>query len=236
VNTLIDARINQTLAGFKTKGLETFVDMISFVPVYEYEAEKKIFSKKNYTEIPKGFEVKKNIHIKYKDPNLLNEIIAAASSAEIYDLVRVDYFSEKMDVIKLELVNRSRLLLQEKMKNYRQILGAKIDSTEKKLVDGFRILYPVEMYKTYQAYSSPELNLKKPAIVNQAEKSTTLYYQPVINKEFDFILNPTILEPVIQVMYEIKLELEQEKGIKKMSKEYFLLTPNGDIRKIDPQN
>lgn len=132
VNSLIDSRINQGLSNLKTRqGLETFVDMISFVPVYEYEVEKKLFSKKTYNEIPKGFEIRKNIHIKYKDPNLLNEIISTLSNSEIYDLVRVDYFSDKIEAIKIELINKSKLLLQEKIKNYKQILGSKIDTAEK---------------------------------------------------------------------------------------------------------
>ena len=64
VNTLIDGRINDALKKLKTKtNLTTYVDMISFVPVYEYEVQKKIFSKKTYNEIPVGFELKKNIQI-----------------------------------------------------------------------------------------------------------------------------------------------------------------------------
>jgi uncharacterized protein YggE len=237
VNNLIDGRINQAFSTLKAKpGVETFVDMISFVPVYEFEVEKKLFSKKTYNEIPTGFEMKKNIHIKYQDPNLLNDIIAALSVAEVYDLVRVDYFSDKMGATKADLANKSKLLLQEKLKNLKGILGAKIDSSEKNFVDGYRIVYPVEMYKSYQAYSNSALNLKKNEKSNQVEKSTTLYYQPVMDKEFDLVVNPTILEPVIQIMYEIKLEVIREKEIKESSKEYFLITPSGDIRNISPKN
>jgi len=237
VNNLIDNRINQALTNLRTKpGLETFVDMISFVPVYEFEVEKKLFSKKTYNEIPKGFEVKKNIHIKYKDPGLLNEIIAVLSNLEIYDLVRVDYFSEKIESTKLELMNKSKQILQAKIKNYKLILGSKIDSMEKKLVDGFKVVYPVEMYKSYQAYSNSDLNLRKSATVNQVEKSTSLYYQPIVNKEFDFVINSTILEPVIQIMYDITLEINREKEPKKGSKEYFIISPNGEMKKIDPKN
>lgn len=237
VNSLIDGRISQALTMLKAKpGTETFVDMISFVPIYEFDVEKKLFSKKTYNEIPTGFELKKNIHIKYQDPNLLNDIIAALSVAEVYDLVRVDYFSDKMGATKAELAAKSKLLLQEKLKTLKGIIGAKIDSTEKKIVDGYRIVYPVEMYKSYQAYSNSALNLKKNEKTNMAEKSTSLYYQPAMDKEFDFVLNPTILEPVIQIMYEIKLEMIREKEIKEPSKEYYLITPSGDIRTINPRN
>lgn len=238
-NNLMEMRINQVLAELKNKpAVETYVDMISFVPVYEYEADKKIFSKKTYNEVPAGFELKKNIHIRYKDPALLNSMIASLSNAEIYDLVRVDYFSESTEAIKTELSNRSRTILLEKIKSYRQLLGATIDSTERKLIDGYRMVYPVEMYKSYQAYANSGLSLKRSANINQAEKSTTLYYQPVMNKEFDFVINATILEPVIQVLYEIRLDINLEKEIKTpaKTKEFFFVTPQGEIKKMELGN
>ena len=235
VNTLMDTRINEVLTKLKTKqGLETYVDMLSFVPVYEYESDKKVFNKKSYNEIPKGFELKKNIHIKFTDHSLMNEIIATMASSEIYDLVRVDYFSDKMEATKLELVNKSKTMLQDKLKNYKQVIGTQMDSTEKLLIDGFKVVYPIEMYRSYQAYSNTELNMKKTtslSTVYQVEKSTTQYYQPVVDKEFDFVINPTILEPVIQVMYEIKVELVPEEKANP-SNEYYIVTPNGDVKKI----
>lgn len=78
--------------------------------------------------------IKKNLHIKYKDPNQLHEIMSLLANAEIYDLVKVDYFSEKMEATKAELANKARALLQEKMKNYKLFLGDKIDNSEKYLV------------------------------------------------------------------------------------------------------
>lgn len=60
VNELINERINSGINSIKSLiGVETYVDMISFVPMYEYETEKKIFSKKTYNEVPAGFELKK---------------------------------------------------------------------------------------------------------------------------------------------------------------------------------
>ncbi|WP_271407364.1 SIMPL domain-containing protein [Tenacibaculum soleae] len=233
VNELIDTRINQALEKIKVKpNVKTFIDMISFVPVYEYDIEKKIFSKKTYNEIPTGFELKKNIHIEYTDPNLLNEIISILSSVEIYDLVRVDYFSTKLESIKKELRTKSKIILQEKIKNYESILSKSLDSLNKTIVDGFKVVLPVEMYKSYQSYSSSSLNLKKSANINTASKSKTVYYQPIIDKEFDFVINPTILEPVIQVMYEIKLNIEKINE-RKTNKEYILITPNGDLKNIN---
>lgn len=238
VNELLNKRINEVLNATSNKtGVETYVDMVSFVPVYEFEVEKKISSKKTYNEIPVGFELKKNLHVKYKNPNFLNELISICTNAEIYDLVRVDYFSDKLEQTKSELMKKSKTILTEKIANYQGILGVDLNTFEKQIADDYKILYPVEMYKSYQAYSSSSLNLKKSANINQTDKSVTLYYQPIIDKEFDFVFNPTILEPVIQVMYEIKYRVNREKDAKsKIDKEYILVTPNGDLKPINLKN
>jgi len=235
VNTIINGRIKESLDKIKIKpGVETMVDMISFVPVYEYELEKKVFSKKTYNEIPAGFELKKNIHIKYTKAEELNEIIAILAEAEIFDLIRVDYFSNSIETIKKEMMVKAKTLMQEKMKNYSALLGQKMDSLDKNLVDGYKVVLPVEMYKSYQAFNSTSLNLKKSAQVNQHDKSTTLYYQPVLDKEFDFVMNPVILEPVIQVMYEIKIRVDMnEEQPVKGEKKFVLVTPNGDLKTLD---
>jgi uncharacterized protein YggE len=236
VNALMDNRISLALEQIKRKpGRETMIDMVSFVPVYEYETDKKLFSKKTYNEVPSGFELKKNIHIRYSNPADLHEIVTLLASAEIYDLVRVDYFSNNLEAIKKDIMTKARVMMQEKLKTYQLLLNIKLDSLEKQVVDGFKAVLPVEMYRSYQAYNSSSLNVTKAKAINQADKSTTLYYQPIVDKEFDFVVNPTVFEPAIQVMYEIKLNvvLEKEKpaGIQK---EYILLTPNGEMKTISP--
>lgn len=231
VHELLDKRINPVLTEIKQKkGVETYVDMISFVPVYEIEIERKLFSKKTYNEIPKGFELKKNIHIKYSDPNQLNDFISLLSNQETYDLVRVDYFSDSLESVKKELINKARIALQEKIKSYETLLGVSFSSFEKRVNDGFKVMLPVEMYKSYEAFSSSSLNLKKPSNVNSIDKTTSLYYQPIIDKEFDFVINPIILEPVIQVMYEIKIVINREKKPTQNDKEYHIITPNGEMK------
>lgn len=235
VNELIDQRIKQSLNEINLqKGVETYVDMISFVPVYEYETEKKVFNRKTYNEVPAGFEVKKNIHIKYTDPNQLNEFISILSNNEIYDLVRVDYFSNALETIKKEMMNKAKLMVQEKIKNYQELLGETFTTAEKRITDGYIVNVPVEMYKSYEAYNSSSLNLKKASNINQVNKSVTLYYQPLLNKEFDFVINSTVLEPVIQIQYEIKIAINREKKpLSKTDKELILVTPNGDLKSLN---
>jgi len=235
VNSLMDKRLNTALNQIKiNKGIETYVDMVSFVPVYQYAVEKKIFSRKTYNEVPTGFELKKNLHIQFSDPSQLNEFISVLSKNEIYDLVRVDYFANSLETIKKDLMNKAKIALQEKVKNYETLLGESFANSEKSINDGFQTKLPTEMYKSYEAYNSSSLALTKLANVNQANKSTTLYYQPVFDKEFDFVIDSTILEPVIQVMYEVKLVIKKEKkDVNKESKSYILITSNGEMRDLN---
>lgn len=234
-NRLINARISRSLEAIKMKSaVQTYVDMISFVPQYEYEVQRKIFSKDTYNELPVGFEIRKNIHIKFVDPSLIDDFIDILSKNEIYDLVRVDYYAANLEAIKKELASKARLLALEKLQNYESLTGKSTAEDEKSVTDGYSVMLPVEMYKSYQAYKSATLNLRKSANVNQEMKSTTLYYQPVLSKEFDFVVNPIIMEPVIQVMYEVKVAVyKKEKPSMKSDKAYFVITPAGEIKNLN---
>ena len=90
--SLMSQRLSPVLSALKAKNMEAFVDMISFVPMYEYETEKKVFSKRTYNEVPMGFELKQNLHIKINEASRLNELITLLANNEIYDLVRMDYY------------------------------------------------------------------------------------------------------------------------------------------------
>jgi len=233
VNRLIDERISRIKSFTESDpDVVLFVDMVSFVPVYEYEVEKKIFSKKTYNEVPKGFELKKNLHVKYADPDFLNTLIAKAAEAEIYDLVRVDYISDSLEQKKRELREKAKGLLLQKVQDHQELQGVDSSAVERDVVDGFRVVYPVEMYKSYQAYNNSSLELKRSAKVSTVDKTTTLYYQPIMDKEFDFVINPVIVEPVIQVMYEVKLRIKREQKKEETKKEYFLITPAGEVKNL----
>ena len=248
VNQLIDERINTVKFACENKaGVSIFVDMISFVPVFEYDVVKKIFSKKTYNEVPKGFELQKNLHVRYKDPNFLNDLLTACSSAEIYDLVRVDYFSDSLEMVKKQMMNKAKLLIDERLKNKAKITSKDYSAYDKEMWDGYKVVFPIEMYNAYQAYSCNSLKTSESSGAQQAPKNTTHYYKPYFDKNFDFVVNPIIFEPVIQVMYEIRVKytpvpkevvkpiVKKEVQIQKeiqIQKEVVIVTQTGEIKTI----
>ncbi|ERI63453.1 hypothetical protein HMPREF1551_01205 [Capnocytophaga sp. oral taxon 863 str. F0517] len=229
--SLMSQRLSPVLSALKAKNMEAFVDMISFVPMYEFETEKKVFSKRTYNEVPTGFELKQNLHIKLHEATRLNELITLLANSEIYDLVRMDYYSTQLDTIKKELKEKVKAAFAEKQKLYETTLGEGFASAEKKITDGFSLTSPSELYNTYEAYSSTPIPNKRAGNVMQASKTVTQYYQPITNRDFDVVLNPIIVEPMIQVVYEMKMSVNRSD--KNKAKEVLLLTPSGELKKIN---
>ena len=228
---LMNQRISAAQSALKAKGFETFIDMISFVPMYEYETEKKVFSKRTYNELPVGFELKQNLHIRIKEASQLNELIILLSNSEIYDLVRMDYYASNLESVKKELMSKVKAAFADKQKLYETTLGESFATAEKKIIDGFIQTSPSQQYKSYEAYNSASLQGKRAGKILQANKSVTQYYQPIADKDFDVVLNPIITEPVIQIVYEMKMSVNRPERNK--NKEVMFLTPAGELKKLN---
>ena len=129
---------------------------------------------------------------------------------------------------------KANLKIQEKIKSYETILGENFANDDKSIVADYKVMLPIEMYKSYQAYNTATTFFQRSSNINTSEKNTTQFYQSVPIKEFDFVVNPVILEPVIQVMYEIKLLITKKpKTNPETPKEYYILTANGDLKKVN---
>ena len=109
-DSLMDIRLNKVFDQLRLVGIpmeNTHVDFISMLPNYEFELTEKRYSK-TLNEVPTGFEMKKNIHVRFKEHDRLNDLIAAAAKAEIYDLVKVDYNVTDMDAVYSQLLAKAR--------------------------------------------------------------------------------------------------------------------------------
>jgi hypothetical protein len=237
---LIDERIlfvKNQLKEFKQE-IDIVTDMISFVPVYEFEEEKRIFNPKTYNEKPSGFELRKNLIIKYKDTNDLNQILKICAQQEIYDLAKVDYVSIHHEKIRDEIQAKATEEFKVLLNNYSTIMNVDLTKKEKIIQEGYNIVYPMESYRNYQAYSQASLNLGKGEMVNSVTKNTTQYYNAVLPKPHAFVINADITEPTMQYIYELtvtirlKEDLLPSNTIQKNNK-YFLVTPNGDLKALE---
>ncbi len=232
-NTLLNERLNAFVKGIQGLGVaptDIFVDMVNFLPKYELDVSKKLFSKKSYTEIPKGFELQKNVHVKYAKPEILDEIVTIAAGEEIYDLVKVDYFGGDPQKVYEELRQKSFSYLNDLKKEYLRI-NIQLDSATVLTAENAWVAFPGNRYETYQAYSSQSMDgIEKGSSVNTVTKPVSRFYNAVPANDYDIVINPEVLEPVIQYSYNLVARFTFPRRLDAASrKEYLLVTPNGDV-------
>ena len=242
-NQQINDKIDKVRQGLKTvgSGLSLHVDIISFVPIYDQVLEKKVFSKNSLTEKPVGFELKKNIIIEYKTAEQLNSIFSLCTSNGIYDYIRSDVVVSDMGKIKARLRKSADSMIYMQLERYAKLRDIDLKDYKRTLAEGYTVIYPGEKYANYTAFSCTSYFTKKFNLNNDAKKKITRHYLPVIDKEFDFIVNPVIAEPAIQVMYQINLAISKKPEPKPApvvpkpapKKEFFFITPNGELRQIN---
>lgn len=243
-NLLINERINAVKSALLSEGItkdNIVIDVISFVPVYDIEVEKKIFSKK-YNEVPKGFELQQNVLIKFTKTSQFEAILTACAKNEIYNLVKVDYFIDNIAKVYKDL-QASLLKVIEEKKAYYKILGFDLVDYNVAIADSKYCFFPKDFYQSYQAYNSISFEaIKKQKGITKVKKQTSYYYQPLSFGDYDVVINPSILEPVIQVGMNIKLQYspkpkEEKKAETKteIKPVYYLVSPDGkiDIKQLD---
>lgn len=238
-NRLMKERITKVKTALLANGIlekDFVIDVISFVPVYETVVERKLFSKK-YNEIPKGFELQQNIHIKFTKVNQFEKILSACSNNEIYNLVKVDYFIENIQEVYTKLRQEILKTLKEKQQFYSD-LGFDLKTFKPTIADNKYCYFPREFYKNYQAFNSISLEtIKKKRGIVSAKKQTSYYYDPISFKEYDIIINSSIVEPVIQIGMEIKIQYtpkpkkQDPKPVEKevIKNKYFVISNDGTI-------
>jgi uncharacterized protein YggE len=217
---------------------DIYLDMISFVPVYEFVEEKRFFSRSTYNEIPKGFEIQQNIHISYKDSKVLSKIISAAARNEMYDIVKVDYFVDKNEDIYFELRKRAIDYINKEIVQF-ESLGIELDAAYRLIAEEEKSSFPTDRYSSYSSFSSQSLDGTTKGKVKTSEKSVSSYYDKIPYDKFEIVINPNILEPVVQYMYNLKVKFRlkaQEPSIKiEREKEFVWLSPSGELKVIEIQ-
>lgn len=239
-NTALNARLNSFLNELKNLGIpekDVYVDMVNFLPKYEYDVSKKIFSKKTLTEIPKGFELQKNVHIRYSKPSALDQIVSAAAKQEIYDIVKVDYFVKEQQQVYQELRTLSFDYLKNIKESYAK-MGIHLDSAYTITAENAWVAYPTNRYESYQAFSTQSLDAseKNNSVVQPADKPTLRFYNAVAANDYDIVVNPEILEPAVQFSYNLAVRFKMPDAKPKVKtevkKEFILVTPTGEVKTL----
>ncbi|WP_338812032.1 SIMPL domain-containing protein [Bernardetia sp. Wsw4-3y2] len=229
----MDKRIANFQKGLIELGIkenEMIIDFLSLVPEYEYDVEKKFFSR-TYNEVPVGFELKKNVHVRFKDNKILDKIIAKAAENEIYDLSKVEYFIKDTDILYQKLRKKAFEIIAKKEKLY-DSLNIKLSKAEKVADENFQTFFPFDRYRSYEAISKGKTSFSKNYKVNDKNRSPSAFYEKLDYDNIECIINPTILEPAVQLFFTLKVRYTLPKE-EKDDKTIYILTPTGELKKVN---
>lgn len=237
-DSLMNRRVGGVMARLLKLGVQeadVFTDMLSFVPVYELETTRKLFSTA-YQEVPAGFEVQKNLHIKFRDARILDKIVTAAAKEGIYDLVKVDYFVQQQSACYDTLRMFATRLMQEKLKNF-AALGLKVGDSHRTAGEKNGAYFPLDRYTAYQSRTRTSLNSRrKGQLADDVRKPSTLFYNKVPYGNFDIVLHADITEPPVQYTYNLTLHCQLPEAFpRKEAKEiikYLWLSDKGEAKTI----
>ncbi|MBZ0206326.1 MAG: SIMPL domain-containing protein [Flavobacteriales bacterium] len=237
-DSLMNGRVEGLMARVRKLGVkdrDVFTDMLSFIPVYEIETTRKLFST-SYQEVPAGFEIQKNIHVKFTDARMLDKIVSAAAKEGIFDLVKVDYFVEQQSACYDTLRMFATKLMQDKLKNFTK-LGLKVEESHRTAAEKNGAYFPLDRYTTYQTRTRTSLNSRrKGQVIDDVRKPSTLFYNKVPYGNFDIVLHADITEPPVQYTYNLTLHCQLPEAFpKKEAKDiikYLWITDKGDAKTI----
>lgn len=201
-NEKITAQTKEFIASLTALGVEStdsFVDFISQNRVYDFKVQDNV-ARENLS----GFEVKKNVIVRYHDPALLEKMLAVAAKSAIFDLVKVDYVVNDLAAARARLRDEASKIIKQKEAAYKRLFGVQMRSVSV-YQEKYNAFYPADMYKSYTAYESGSADSYNLRVVRN-RKTSTSYYSPLDSAGFDAVINPAGVEPVVELTLYLKIK------------------------------
>ncbi|MEP6754021.1 MAG: SIMPL domain-containing protein [Chthonomonadales bacterium] len=212
-NVKMDLVLSQLTAEFKQLGVgqkDMYVDFVAQTKIYSFEVNSDIAREKLT-----GFELKKNIAVHYKNKTLLDRLILAAAKSQVYDLIKVDYIVKDATAIQNRLMEEAAKVLKQKSMRYEKLLGTKLKQPAQVYAEKPAVYYPTEMYDSYTAAESEDVTAgyyRQKYIIVGTRKGRTFYFNGLSAKGFDHVVNPVVIEPVVQFTLYLKVKYDIDKN------------------------
>jgi uncharacterized protein YggE len=230
---VINKRIQSFQDNLKNLGISSsdiHIDMVYLIPVFEFEVSKKLFSR-TYNEVPKGFEMQKNVHVKFKGSHLIDKIVTTASLSEIYDLVTIEYFVNNPSRIYDSLRMAAHKYIQSNLARLKST-GVNLSEHFSSLQEDTDVTYPESRYSDYEAFVSQSLEAAKGSgNVTTMRKPKTVAYNKLGYDDYDIVINAEFTEPVVQYTYDLRMNYVLPDKLGNKNK-YFIIDSNGNLKEV----
>jgi uncharacterized protein YggE len=208
-NQKMDATVAEFTAALKQLGIgpeDIYVDFVAQHKIYGYEIAGNIAKQKLV-----GFELKKNVAIHFQDLSLFDKLTIAASQLKIFDLVKVDYVVKDVAAVHNRLAEEAARVIKQKTARYEQLLGIKFQPLAQIYAEKANTYFPTDMYDDYTAYESETIDYahyRERYTVQNLRKSKTFFFNALSADGFDQVINPVVIEPVVQFTLYLKVKYE----------------------------
>ncbi len=188
---------------------DQYLDFVTQTKIYAFEIAGDVAREKLV-----GFELKKTLSIRYKDRSLLDKIVLAAARSKIYDLIKVDYVVKDVEAVQDRLMEEAARVIRRKVARDEALLGIKLQPPAQVFAERRAAYYPTAMYDSAAASESEEFAGGQPDrqkyAVQSARKGRTFVFNGLDGDGFDRVINPVIVEPVVQFTLHLKVKYEVE--------------------------
>lgn len=208
----MDATVAAFLDAIKPLGVDRdaiFVDFAAQSKVYGFKVEGNLAR-----EELAGFELKKTIAVRYRDKALIDRLVVAASRAKVHDLIKVDYVVTDLAPVHERLAEEAAAVVKAKAARNERLLGIKLRPVPQIYAERTSAHFPTRLYDSYVAGETEGMSVgqdrSRVTAVQSLRKSRTFFFNPLDADGFDRVVEPVILEPVVQFTHYLKLKYEIE--------------------------
>lgn len=216
-NQKMDEKVAKFSASLEQLGIRPAdfdVDFVNQNRIYGYDIQADLAQEKVV-----GFEIKKNVSVHYQAKSRLEQLTKAASDLGIFDLIKVDYVVRNLAAMREQLMREATKVIKSKLADRATLLGAKVITPGQVLAERYASYYPTDMYTTYVAQESQNVMGYRPnMVIQQARKASTSFFDPLNADTFDQVINPIVVEPVVQFTLYLKLRYVADRSVSTHSK------------------
>jgi hypothetical protein len=127
--------------------------------------------------------------------------------------VKVDYVVKDVEAVQRRLAEEAAHVLKKKVARREALLDIKLRPPAQVFAERSAAYYPTHMYDAYTAFESENVSApvdRQKHTIQAARKSRTFYFNGLDSDGFDQVINPVILEPVVQFTLYLKVKYEAE--------------------------
>ena len=202
----MDENVKAFTAALKELGVvgdNVFVDYISQTKTYGYEFEGDV-----WRETCRLRDQKEHLD-SLQRPRADHRLVVAASKLNIDDLVKVDYIVTDLKAVRDRLAEEAATVVKHKAERFSKNLGISLAPPAQVYLERSAAYYPSQLYDSYTAAATEEVQApfnRQRYTVQAARKGQTFFFNGLDGGKFDEVINPVIVEPVVQFTTHLKVK------------------------------